>query len=286
MDGVLVVDKPAGVTSHDVVDEVRRRLRTRRVGHAGTLDPDATGLLVVGVGRATRLLEYAQGGAKGYRATIVFGTATTTQDASGDPVERRPAAELERAAVEAALAGFVGDIDQVPPMVSALKVAGERLYAKARRGEEVERRPRRVTVHSVELLDWAPGPEPRATVEVVCSPGTYVRTLAHDLGARLGTGAHLSALRRTSSSGFTEDEAVPLDEVGPGALRPPSDALRGMARLEADPATARLVRNGRPLPGRAEVSEGDRVAIVAEGTLLAVYARRADELVAERVVAP
>jgi tRNA pseudouridine55 synthase len=285
MDGVLVVDKPAGVTSHDVVDEVRRRLGTRRVGHAGTLDPGATGLLVIGVGRATRLLEYAQAGPKRYRAEVVFGASTTTQDASGDVVERRPAGGLERAQVEAALADFVGDVDQVPPMVSALKVGGERLYVKARRGEEVERRARRVTVYSLELVEWSPGDEPRALVDVVCSPGTYVRTLAHDLGARLGPGAHLAALRRTASSGFVEEDAVALEDVAPGALRPPAAALGDMARLEADPATARLVRNGRPLAAPDEVADGDRVAIVAEGALLAVYARRAGELVAERVVA-
>lgn len=285
MDGVLVVDKPAGVTSHDVVDAVRRRLGTRRVGHAGTLDPGATGLLVIGVGRATRLLEYAQAGPKRYRAEVVFGASTTTQDASGDVVERRPAGGLERAEVEAALADFVGDLDQVPPMVSALKVGGERLYAKARRGEEVERRPRRVTVHSLELVEWSPGDEPRALVDVVCSPGTYVRTLAHDLGAGLGPGAHLAALRRTASSGFVEEDAIALEDVAPGALLPPAAALGDMARLEADPATARLVRDGRPLPAPDEVADGGRVAIVAEGALLAVYARRAGELVAERVVA-
>ena len=152
MDGVLVVDKPAGMTSHDAVDEVRHRLGTRRVGHAGTLDPDATGVLVMGVGRATRLLAYAQAAAKRYRAEVAFGVETTTQDASGEVVARADAGWLSRAEVEAALPAFRGAIEQVPPMVSAVKVGGERLYRKARRGEEVARAPRRVTVHALELV--------------------------------------------------------------------------------------------------------------------------------------
>jgi tRNA pseudouridine55 synthase len=282
MDGILVIDKPAGMTSHDVVDAVRRRLGTRRVGHAGTLDPDATGVLVIGVGRATRLLPYAQQTPKRYRGVVTFGVTTTTQDASGEVLERRPA-PLARDDVEAALASFRGEIEQVPPMVSAVRVAGERLYRRARRGEVVDRPGRRVVIHGLELVGWLGGEFPRATLEIACSAGTYVRTLASDLGARLGCGAHLAALRRLESGGFGEADAIALDEVSPRRLRPPADAVRALPVVEVDEDAARRVRNGRPLPTTREGS-GDRVAIVHGPELLAVYARREGSLVAERVV--
>ena len=284
-DGIVVVDKPAGMTSHDVVDEVRRRLQTRRVGHAGTLDPDATGVLVLGVGRATRLLSYAQRSAKRYRATAVFGTRTTTQDASGAVVERRRAEGLSARDITDALEAFVGDIEQVPPMVSAVKVGGERLYAKARRGEVVERAARSVTVFGVDVVDFRPGDEPRAMLDVHCSAGTYVRTLVHDIGERVGCGAHLGVLRRVAAAGFTEADAIALDEVDAAAVRPPLDAVRSLARVEVEGADARRVRHGRPLAAVDGVRDGEPVAVVHTGELVAVYVRRGAELRAEVVVA-
>ncbi|HEX2051488.1 MAG TPA: tRNA pseudouridine(55) synthase TruB [Actinomycetota bacterium] len=282
MDGVVVVDKPAGMTSHDVVDALRRRLGTRKVGHAGTLDPDATGVLVLGVGRATRLLAYAQAAPKRYAAVARFGVTTTTQDASGDVVERRPA-RVAAADVERALPRFTGAVEQVPPMVSAVKVGGERLYRKARRGEEVERHARRVVVYELALTSFEPGDAPAATLDVACSAGTYVRTLVHDLGAALGCGAHLERLRRTEASGFTLADAVALDAVTAAELRPASDAVRALPRVEVDAAAARAVRHGRPLPAPPGAGDGP-AAIVHDDRLLAVYRRADDRLVADRVV--
>ncbi len=284
MDGLVVVDKPAGVTSHDVVDQVRARLGTKRVGHGGTLDPDATGVLVIGVGRATRLLEYAQAAPKRYRATAVFGKATSTQDASGEVVAEAPAGHLTETLVAQALAEFVGEIEQVPPMVSAVKVGGERLYRKARRGEEVERPTRRVVVHGIDLLAFAPGEEPRAELDVSCSGGTYVRTLVHDVGGRLGCGAHLAALRRTASGGFTEADAIDVADVAPNSLLPPAAAVRDMTRLDLSAEDARGVANGRPLPSPDDLPEGEAVALFSSDDLIAVYRRRGPRLVPDRVL--
>ena len=283
-DGVLVVDKPSGVTSHDVVDEVRKRLRTRKVGHAGTLDPDATGILVLGLGRATRFLDYAQAEPKRYLAIASFGTATTTQDASGEVVERR-APEFDRADLERALARFRGPIDQVPPMVSAVKVKGERLHVRARRGESVERPARRVVIHELELRSFVPGVPPEATLEVECSAGTYIRTLVHDLGSDLGCGAHLVFLRRVAAGGFTEDDAVPLDLVSSDRIRPLIDLVAGLPRLESSATEAALVRDGRALANAARLASGEITAIVRDDRLLGVYRASGDSLVAERVVA-
>lgn len=224
MDGILVIDKPAGMTSHDVVDEVRKRLGTRKVGHGGTLDPDATGVLVIGVGRATKILSYAQGGPKRYTAVARFGITTSTQDASGKVIETREAI-IDADDVVRVLKAFEGEIEQIPPMVSAVKIGGERLYKKARRGETVDRPARTVTVYEIELVDFSPD-GPRATLDVRCSAGTYMRTLVHDLGVALGCGAHLESLRRTAAGGFTEADAVALDSVDEHALRPVPDAMQ------------------------------------------------------------
>ena len=292
-DGILVVDKPAGMTSHDVVDEVRRRFETRKVGHAGTLDPDATGILVLGMGKATRLLDITQAYPKRYRAEARFGASTTTQDASGEVVERKPAADLDADRIAGALVAFQGEIEQIPPMVSAVKIDGERLYEKARRGEEVDRPPRAVTVYSFDLLELTPGEEPTARFDVVCSAGTYVRTLVHDLGAAVGTGAHLTSLRRTEACGFSESDAVPLNDVGPSHLRPLLDAIRWLAAVQVDDAGAEVVGHGRPLElGRLRGPEGTEaqgpedgmlMSIVHNGVLLAVYRVDGDALVPERV---
>lgn len=292
-EGILVVDKPAGMTSHDVVDEARERFGTRKVGHAGTLDPDATGILVLGLGRGTRLLDIAQAYPKRYRAEARFGVTTTTQDASGEVVDRAPAGDLDADRVATALESFQGDIEQVPPMVSAVKVGGERLYEKARRGEEVEREPRPVTIYSFDLLEFAAGDEPVARFDVVCSAGTYVRTLVHDLGAAVGTGAHLTSLRRTEACGFDESDAVPLADVGPGHLRPLIDAIRWLAGVQVDAGGAELVSHGRALeiqrlqgPEGAEAQgpeDGTLLSVVHEGTLLAIYRTEGDALVPHRV---
>jgi tRNA pseudouridine55 synthase len=283
VDGVLVVDKPAGITSHDVVDSVRRRLGATKVGHGGTLDPDATGVLVIGVGRATRFLEYSQRAPKRYVARARFGVTTTTQDASGEPVDRRPTT-FDRAELERATTKFVGDIDQVPPMVSAVKVGGERLYKKARRGEVVVRAPRRVTVYELEVIDFRDGEEPEATLAVRCSAGTYVRTLVHDLGAALGTGGHVTELRRTEAGGFAAGEALAPADVSSDRLLPLVAAVRGLPQVAVDEAEAGRVANGRPLAGDHGVGDGELAAIVKSGELLAVYRRQGPGLVADRVV--
>jgi tRNA pseudouridine55 synthase len=282
VDGVVVIDKPAGKTSHDVVDRVRDVFKTRKVGHGGTLDPDATGVLLIGIGRATRLLAYAQAGPKRYRATARFGVTTSTQDASGDVLEERPV-QLSGEVIEGALASFRGEIDQIPPMVSAVRVGGERLYEKARRGEEVERRPRRVTIHSLDLVDFD-GVD-RATLDVTCSGGTYVRTLIADLGEVLGCGAHLEDLRRTQAGIFTDADAVPLDELRVEALRPLVDAVGDLPRVEVDATDAERVAHGQALEVAGGPTEGRFVAIVKDGNLLAVYAREGHRWVADRVLA-
>lgn len=284
MDGVIPVLKPAGMTSHDVVDAVRKRLGMRKVGHAGTLDPDATGVLLVGVGRATRFLSYAQEGPKRYRAVAAFGSATTTQDASGEVTERRPA-EIAAHDVEVALKGFTGELQQLPPMVSAVKIGGEPLYKKALRGEEVERKPRTVTIHSLELIAFEDGEEPRAELDVACSAGTYIRTLVHDLGEHLGCGAHIATLHRTEAGGFTDKECVPLDRVTEEALLPLRDAVRDLPVLEVAEDDEALVTNGRPLHNAKAWPPEQRVAVVRDGRLLAVYqAGTGDLLRADRVV--
>ena len=285
IDGVLVIDKPAGMTSHDVVDRIRKRFGTRRVGHAGTLDPDATGVLILGLGRATRFLSYAQASIKRYRTTAVFGVTTTTQDAAGEVVERR-AVNVSEAQVRAVAAEHTGELDQVPPMVSAVRVGGERLYKKARRGEEVERATRPVTIYQLEVMSFNEDP-PEAVLDVRCSAGTYVRTLVHDIGASLGCGAHLRSLRRTEAGGFVETDAIELDAVEREHLLPLADAVRGLPRIEIEDDAARLVANGRRLElPSADLVEDDHFALVNHGDLIAVYARRGDELVPERVVAP
>ena len=219
-DGLVVVDKPAGLTSHDVVGKLRKCYGQRRVGHAGTLDPDATGVLLVGLGRATRLLRFLQETTKTYRARIVFGVATDTLDASGGVLERT-SMSLTRPQVEQATRAFVGESKQVPPMVSAIKVDGKRLYALARKGEEVERAARPIRIDRIEVEAFEPGAYPEATVVLDCSSGTYVRSLAADLGVALGGCAHLGELRRLRVGSFDISEAHPLATIAddPGRLR-------------------------------------------------------------------
>ena len=242
------------------------------MGHGGTLDPDATGVLLVGLGRATRLLRFLAELPKSYEGELVLGVATSTLDAAGEVTGTWDMADVGLEEVRAAAAGFVGDIEQVPPMVSAVKVQGRRLHALARAGVEVERAPRRVTVHR---FDVGPTAEPGVfRISVDCSSGTYVRALAADLGAALGGGAHLRALRRTAVGPFSEDEARPLDRVGPEDVLPPVEALRGRPRVTVDdPALAGAVAHGEVLDRDVlgMVGEGPCAVVDPAGRLLAVY---------------
>lgn len=210
LDGVLLIDKPSGMTSHDVVDRLRRVLRMKRIGHAGTLDPMATGLLIMLVGRATKLSQFLMSLDKEYEGTITLGTTTTTHDAEGEVVTSRPVPALTEAQTRQVMATFIGDQYQTPPMFSAKKQDGVPLYKLARKGQEVEREPRFIRISSFELTRFA---LPSFDVRLRCSKGTYVRTIAHDLGEKLGCGAHLSALRRTATDRFSISQAVTLAEV-------------------------------------------------------------------------
>lgn len=281
-EGVAVVDKPAGLTSHDVVARARKVLGTRKVGHSGTLDPDATGVLLLGVGAATRLLRFLTDLPKTYTAEFVLGVETTTLDASGEVVATHEMA-VTPDEVRAAAARFVGEIDQVPPMVSAIRVGGRRLHELAREGVEVEREPRRVTVHRYEA---EPTDDPLVyRVEVECSSGTYVRSLAADLGAALGGGAHLRDLRRTRIGSFGEDEAHPVEEA---VVLPAREGLRDYPQVTVDDDLAALIANGRVLhPDQLGVSGAGPWAVSDHaGRLLAVYERVAPDRVKPAVVLP
>jgi tRNA pseudouridine55 synthase len=257
-DGLVVVDKPAGFTSHDVVAKLRRIFGQRKVGHAGTLDPDATGVLLVGLGRATRLLRYLSESGKAYEGRIVFGIATSTLDAAGEVLDQRPM-PITRDDVERALPRFRGDIEQLPPMVSAVKVGGRRLHELARAGEEIERAPRPVRVDRFDVVAFEPGPYPQADVEVECGSGTYIRSLAADLGAALGGCAHLKSLRRTRVGSFTLAEA-----------------LRDLERVDVDAEQARAVSHGVSFAsgGLAVQGDGPYALIDPDGALIAVYDTR------------
>jgi len=234
LDGVLVVAKPSGPTSHDVVDLVRRLSSTRRVGHGGTLDPFAAGVLPLFLGRATRLAEYHLGGTKRYRATVCFGETSTTDDIDG---ERTPgeAEAPSRGAVVAALAAFVGPQRQVPPQYSAVQIEGRRAYQMARRGEAVELAPRDVVIHEAALVEWdeTDPARPIAIVDIACSAGTYIRALARDLGERLGCGAYLGALVRTASGGFRLEDAVSYESLRAQAADGPAGIARILRPIDA-----------------------------------------------------
>jgi tRNA pseudouridine55 synthase len=272
--GILLIDKPEGVTSFEVVRRVRRRLALRKIGHLGTLDPFATGLLPLCLKEATKLVPFLMPEPKTYRAVVRLGVATDTQDLTGQVVAECRAlptpAEVRRAA-----AGFEGEIEQTPPMYSALHYQGQRLYQLARRGEVVALPPRKVLVHhlNVEEIEL-----PRVTLTVTCSQGTYVRTLAHDLGAALGCGGHLAALRRLQVGAFRVEDALALDavsELSPAALAarliPLSRCLTGMKRVTVAPEEASLMRQGRPLAwAAADLSPGEQVQVLAGQDLAAV----------------
>ena len=267
VNGLAVVDKPAGWTSHDVVARCRKLLGTRKVGHSGTLDPGATGVLLLGAGTVTRLLRFLGDLPKAYVGEVVLGSTTTTLDDEGEVTATFAMAGTTLAAAQAASAALVGPIEQVPPMVSAVQVGGRRLHELAREGIEVERAARPVTVHSLQL---ATTDDPMVLrMAVTCSSGTYVRVLAADLGVLLGGGAHLRRLRRTAIGPFDEAGAVALDQVSPAVLLPPVVAVRHLAGVEVGEEGAAAVAHGKVLP--AWDGPGPWAVTGPEGTLLAVY---------------
>ncbi|MGH9136779.1 MAG: tRNA pseudouridine(55) synthase TruB [Acidimicrobiales bacterium] len=270
-DGLVVVDKAAGWTSHDVVAKLRGVLGTRKIGHAGTLDPDATGVLLVGVGRVTRLLQFLSGLDKSYVGEVVLGAETSTLDAGGEVTATHDMCGVSVDDVRAATARFVGEIEQIPPMVSAVKIGGRRLHELARQGIEVERAARPV---SIRQLDVEPTDDPQVyRITVTCSSGTYVRTLAADLGHALGGGAHLRALRRTGVGAFTVEDAVALEAVTVDGLLPAADALPHLEVVRVGVDVAAAVGHGKVLPVATLGAAGDgpwRV-LGPDGDLLAVY---------------
>jgi tRNA pseudouridine55 synthase len=291
-DGLIVVDKPGGMTSHDVVARIRRLAGTRRVGHGGTLDPMATGVLVIGVNRATRLLTYVIGSQKCYTATIRLGESTVTDDAEGDVTARASTAGVADAVVRAGLAAQAGEIDQVPSAVSAIKVNGQRAYKRVRDGEDVELPARRVTVHRLAVLDIrrpAGLDVVDVDIDVTCSSGTYIRAIARDLGAVLGVGGHLTALRRTAVGGLGLAEAstlAELEERAPDVVGLPmaEAARRAFPRRDATPEEASVLSHGGPL-GPVGI-EGPYAVFDPAGELLAIVSERGGRAKPEIVLAP
>ncbi len=258
IDGVLVLDKPGGMTSNACLQRAKRALGAAKAGHTGSLDPLATGVLPLCFGEATKLSRFLLDADKEYDSTFVLGVATSTADAEGEVLERRDAAGITQAQVERVLAEFRGAIEQTPPMYSALKHQGRPLYELARAGVEVERRARRVMIHSLELLAYTPGEQGRLKVRVRCSKGTYVRTLAQDIGAALGCGGHVSELRRTCSGPFSLLRSVDLDQVEQlaaqqdlarlrGLLLPVDSAIEGMATVVLPETSSYYLRQGQPV---------------------------------------
>lgn len=280
--GFLLIDKPAGWTSHDVVAKIRRLYGVKKVGHAGTLDPMATGLVVVGMGRATRLLRFVQAAPKEYLAKAIMGVATDSLDADGAILERAEM-NVTRAEVAAVMERFVGTISQVPPMVSARKVGGRRLYELARKGIEVEREAREVDVYQLELIDFAPSPYPEVTFRTVCSTGTYVRTLADDIAVALGGRAHLSALRRVRNGSLHVNAAIRIDDLeaavidgaGDTVMLSPRDGLPDLAEIVVGDDLVAGVSSGLSFPVAALSSDrpetGPLRLVGSDGRLLAVY---------------
>ncbi|MBW6472094.1 MAG: tRNA pseudouridine(55) synthase TruB [Anaerolineaceae bacterium] len=269
--GVIVIDKPIGMTSHDVVQIVRKGTNIRRAGHTGTLDPRASGVLVVLVGPAVRLSEYVSASDKRYQAVIQLGTTTDTYDADGR-VLSTTSVDISEKQFDDVLQSFVGQIEQVPPPYSSVKVKGRHAYDMARNGEEVDLEPRTINVYNLDLLEWAP---PEAVIDVYCSSGTYVRSLAHDLGEKLGCGAHLIGLRRTKSGRFTLRDAVPLrklreafeNDTWQKLIIPAAEALTDWPAVELTTEQLDIVRHGRRIPAEPGVGTMAR-AISEEGELI------------------
>lgn len=292
MNGLLVVDKPEGLTSHDVVGRVRRILGTRRVGHTGTLDPIATGVLVVCVGHATRIAEYLSGTDKVYLAGIRLGMVTSTDDVTGTVERQQDASWISEQRLRDLLPSFVGDVEQMPPMFSAVKVAGKRLYELARAGQEVERRPRVVRIHALELVCFRADVQPALTLRIRCAAGTYVRALARDIGEALGVGGVMTSLRRESVGPFTLDQTQTLEQLEEmarrGTLReaivPIMDALADWPRLVLSPAEASDIRQGRATLAGSEVR--GRVLLLDESGEPVAVAEALDGMVCPRKVFP
>ncbi len=278
--GILVIDKPLRMTSHDVVEVIRQGTRIRRAGHTGTLDPRASGVLVVLLGSAVRLSEYISTADKRYQAEILLGQSTDTYDAEGIVTRQRSAAHITEEQFLAALDSFSGAIEQVPPPYSAIKVKGRKAYDLAREGKAPELPARAIHVYSLELLEWAP---PEAVIDIACSSGTYVRSLANDLGEKLGCGAHLIGLRRTSSGHFSLRDAVTLGDLRNDFengtwyrhVHPAADALRDWPSLVLSESELEQVRHGRAIP--ASSHPGDLVcALTSDGDLAAVLKYQPD----------
>ena len=274
--GILNVDKPQGWTSHDVVAKVRHLSGQKRVGHAGTLDPLATGVLLICLGQATRVSEYLMRGRKVYRAAVHLGLSTETYDAGGRVTVTAPEVNVTVSQLEEALSIFVGRIEQTPPMYSALKHQGTPLYKLARQGKTIERKPRPVEIYEIRLLDWA---SPVLTIEVTCSPGTYLRSLAHDLGQRIGCGAHLAGLTRLASGHFTLDEAIGLDALNEAfaigrwaeLIHPLDEALLDFEAITFGGQTERQIRSGQQVEGPKPSSSSSLCrAYSTEGKLIAL----------------
>lgn len=297
--GILLIDKPLGLTSHDVVSRTRRALNTKRVGHAGTLDPLATGLLLVAVGHATRFLNYLPLEPKVYEAVFRFGQSTTTFDAEGEVTATAPVpTDLEKR-INNALPQFQGEIQQVPPMYSAVKKAGKPLYTYARKGEDIERESRLVTLHefnvtpsfSPESLPFlSPEPTPETAdigFTIVCSGGTYVRSLAHDLGTAIGVPAHLAALRRTAIGRFGIEDAIPLESITPEELWPLSDALPPLPFVPLNETQVTYVHQGRVIRVRELPPEPTVALTDPDGNVIAIAkATAANQLQPELVIPP
>ncbi len=272
MTGFLLVDKPPGWTSHDVVAKIRRLSGVKKVGHAGTLDPMATGLLVVAVGPVTRLLRFLQDLTKTYVAEATFGIATDSLDADGEITEQSPMA-FDRRQLDEAVSAFVGDIEQIPPMVSAVKVGGKKLYELAREGKQIERDARSVTIHQFEVLGFEPGEFPVASFRIQSSKGTYVRTLVDDVAKRLGGRAHLTALRRTTNGSLSVTDAATIDQLEVEGVErhliDPATALADLPSFSVGAEDAAALRHGRQvrIPG---TFEGSVAAIGLDGDLVAV----------------
>jgi tRNA pseudouridine55 synthase len=270
--GFLNINKGLNLTSHDVVAKVRRGLKLNKVGHAGTLDPLATGVLIVCVGNATRLSEYAMASTKRYVAKVQLGAVTTTYDREGEIVRQMDASHITHSDVEAVLPQFMGEIDQIPPMYSAIKQSGKKLYDLARAGQTVEREARRVTIESLQILRFEPS---ELELDVVCSAGTYIRSLAYDIGGVLGVGAHLTGLTRTASGAFTLENAVTLETLLESSdwtrqLLPPETAMAGWLTVTLSPEETQHIRNGRVIPaGEVEVETLAR-AVAPDGRTVAI----------------
>lgn len=270
--GFLNINKPAGMTSHDVVAKVRRAFKLKKVGHAGTLDPMATGVLILCVGGATRLSDYVMASTKRYLAQVHFGVTTDTYDAEGQTLQTRDASGLTRENVESALAPFRGAIQQIPPMYSAIKQGGRKLYDLARAGETIERQPRAVTIDHFTITDWQP---PEVTLDVVCSAGTYIRSLAYDLGESLNVGAHLTGLVRAASGAFTLDHALELDSLlaNPNwitLLIAPEKALAHYPAVQLTDADIVHIQHGRAVACTEDTVAQPTFAYDSSGNLVAI----------------